>query len=137
MRAVENAPIAENPQLGSYQKIDIFLDKRISFVHYMFFMQRAGVASGHSQGNCGSRLKVDQAAEGENLDGRGQATQAGCAIDGVGERGRRTVRSAARDPRSPHGRGREFFLPRFARKLLIILDSGKTVAIISLTPQTT
>ena len=78
-----------SPQLGSYKK-DFFLDKRISYVHYTFSAQR-GVAPAAK-----TRLKVNQAAAGENLDGRGRDMQ----LPGSAS----AKRALARKDRSPRRR---------------------------------
>jgi hypothetical protein len=134
MSAAEKSP---RPQLGSSKKkVDIFLDRRTAFVHDMFSTQRVGAASTAQDAHkaaaesAKARLKVNQAAAGENQDGRGQDARAGYAVARVGERETRSrasgpFASAGRDPCPPHGAVDSFFAafrpqaidnPRFREK---------------------
>jgi hypothetical protein len=73
-----------------HKKIDIFLDKRASIVHYTFSTRRMGFASpaqdAHRQLRRSAKAPPQSQRQARNQDGRGQAGQAGYAVAGVGER---------------------------------------------------
>jgi hypothetical protein len=121
------------PRLGSYEKIDIFLDKRTTIVHDMFSPGTAqdtqeataedceGAPQSRSGGRQ-ARIRMDEdkpRKRDTQLPGLGSAKRILAHKDRSPRR---------RDPCPPHG-GRRFFWPPFARKPLIIIDSGKPVEI--------
>jgi hypothetical protein len=111
------------------KKIDIFLDKRMSVVHYTFHGER-GVSVGCAEAHQAPADPRESKSGGERREsGWTRTSRASGICNCPGGRAREgPFASAARHPARPTARP-AIFLLQFARKPLIILDSGKKTEI--------
>jgi hypothetical protein len=123
-------------QPGGYEKIEDFLDNRETIVHDVFRTRRAGAASAAQQAHKATAQECEGPPQSQPGGGRREPgwTRTSRA-SGIRSRPgwRSAKRMLARQDRSPRRRATPvrpaapsaIFLPPFARKPLIILDSGK------------